>query len=111
MEVNHTRLVHDKCKKYKECHVVLQTSERALLEGVLLETNTESATLLTAENLELPDSEYGELRQIGGETFKPRYRRYKRIIIPLSTITTIYLFPYYYPSYPYVYQRNNPYYF
>lgn len=99
------RDLNHKCKLYKDCHIVFQTYERALLEGILLESDDESATLLSPEDLPAPpDSDY-ESRQ-GGETFRPRYRRYRRIDIPLSSIIAIHLFPYHYPSYPYIYQRN-----
>jgi len=106
------RNINGKCKSYKDCYVVFQTNERALLEGILLESNNEAATLLTPEDLPAPpDSEYEEPRH-GSETFGPRYRRYNRVVIPLSSVTEVYLFPYHYPSFPYIYSRNyqyNPY--
>ncbi|MES9684876.1 hypothetical protein ABWK22_18650 [Gottfriedia acidiceleris] len=106
MEHPHIRNMQDKCKKYKYCHVVFQTSERALLEGILLDNNLSSADLLVLEDLATPESRYFEVRQNGGETFRPRYRIYKKVTVPLSSVVAIYLYPYYYPSYPYIYQRN-----
>ena len=106
MEHPHIRNMQDKCKKYKYCHVVFQTSERALLEGILLDNNLSSADLLVPEDLAAPESRYFEVRQSGGETFRPRYRVYKKVTVPLSSVAAIYLYPYYYPSYPYIYQRN-----
>ncbi|PGZ89270.1 MULTISPECIES: hypothetical protein [unclassified Bacillus (in: firmicutes)] len=106
MEHPHIRNMQDKCKKYKLCHVVFQTSERALLEGILLDNNSSSAELLVPEDLAAPESRFFEVRQNSGETFLPRYRIYKKVTVPLSSVVSIYLFPYYYPSYPYIYQRN-----
>ncbi|MGG0178507.1 hypothetical protein [Gottfriedia acidiceleris] len=106
MESYHIRNIQDKCKKYKYCHVVFQTSERALLEGILLDNDSNSANLLVLEDLAAPESRFFEVSQSGGETFSPRYRMYKKVTVPLSSVVSIYLFPYYYPSYPYIYQRN-----
>ena len=103
------RNLSGKCKSYKDCYVVFQTDERALLEGVLLESDNENATLLTPEDLPAPpDSDY-EVPRHGGETFGPRYRRYYRLLVPLSKVTEVYLFPYHFPSFPYIYSRNYPY--
>ncbi|KQL38784.1 hypothetical protein AN960_12450 [Bacillus sp. FJAT-25509] len=106
MEHPHVRNMQNKCKKYKYCHVVFQTNERALLEGILLDSDTNSASLLVPEDLAAPESRYFEVRQSGRETFSPRYRIYKKITVPLTSVSAIYLYPYYYPSYPYIYQRN-----
>ncbi|QKE73658.1 hypothetical protein HPK19_12955 [Arthrobacter citreus] len=104
--MDHIRNMQEKCNKYKFCHVVFQTAERALLEGVLLDHDSNSANLLVLEDLAAPKIAFFEVRQSGGDTFSPRYRKYKKVNIPLASVSAIYLFPYYYPSYPYVYQRN-----
>ncbi|MFF2878020.1 hypothetical protein ACFVR2_17015 [Gottfriedia sp. NPDC057991] len=106
MEHPHIRNMQAKCKKYNNCHVVFQTNDRALLEGILLDNNSISANLLVPEDLAAPESRYFELRQSGGETFRPRYRIYKKVTVPLTSVVAIHLYPYYYPSYPYIYQRN-----
>ncbi|PGS48671.1 hypothetical protein [Bacillus sp. AFS041924] len=106
MDQHHIRNIQDTCKKYKLCYVVFQTSERALLEGVLLDNDSNSANLLVPEDLAAPESRYFEVRQNGGETFRPRYRKYKKITLPLASVVAVYLSPYYYPSYPYIYHRN-----
>ncbi|MEE6450034.1 hypothetical protein RAH41_05600 [Gottfriedia acidiceleris] len=106
MESYHIRNMQDKCKKYKLCHVVFQTSERALLEGVLLDNNSSSADLLVPEDLGATESRYFEVRQSGGDNFRPRYRAYKKVTVPLSSVEAIYLYPYYHSNYPYIYQRN-----
>lgn len=98
-----------KCMAYKSCHVVLQTYERALLEGILLELDSENAILLTPEDLPEPPELVYEVPRDGSVPFGPRYRRYNRIVIPFSSITAVYLYPYHYPSFPYVYSRNNSY--
>ncbi|PEL09867.1 hypothetical protein [Bacillus sp. AFS017336] len=104
--MDHIRNMEEKCKKYRLCHVVFQTTESALLDGVLLDNDSNSANLLVPEDLTAPESSSFEVRQSHTETFIPRQRKYKKVNIPLQSVLAIYLFQDYYHSYQYVYQRN-----
>lgn len=107
--------MHGKCKKHMNYHVLMQTKDGNLMDGIIEEVDEHQVTMLVPE--EVAGGEQGESvpqeRQNGyggGYGFRPRYRRYRRRSFPLVDLISLYLYPYYYPHYPYYYPRPYPYY-
>jgi hypothetical protein len=103
--MDYVRAVHEMCKKHMNCHVIFQTSDRALMDGILLDSDGANATLQVPEEVSAPTTPE-ELRN--DSTLRPRYRRYIVKIYPLASITGMYLYPYYYPYYPNFYPKPYP---
>lgn len=108
--MNDERQILGKCHEYMNCHVIIETSERALSDAILASTDGTNAAFYVPEEVEeATDSSTGEIRQLGGVTYQARFRKYRLLVYPLASIRNLYLYPYYFPYYPYYYAKPYPY--
>lgn len=104
--------MHDQCMLMIHHHVQINMTDGSSMDGIIEKVTPEQITMLVGEDVyEDRGDESNDFRQFyGGYRPRPRYRRFRRRRFPLSALTALALFPYYYPPfYPYPYPYSYPY--
>ncbi|WP_257349376.1 hypothetical protein [Pseudalkalibacillus decolorationis] len=103
-EIHDERAKHmkDKCNQYMHYHVLVETKDGNKFDAVLTGVKGDNVELLVPEMMEPESYERSNTRQY----WRPRYRRFGGLLLPLAGLAALSLIPYYrpYPYYPY-----NPY--
>jgi hypothetical protein len=105
-----SRHLYGKCTKFMYHHVMLTMKNGRSLDGIVEDVGLDSVTVLVGEDASEPESVREEDRQYYGYGYghpRWRFRRFRRLVLPLAAIAALSLlpyvspYPYYPPYYPY----------
>lgn len=101
---DHTRDAKEECTRYMYHHVILTTNDGQSFDGIIEKVDDDQVTVLVGEDIMERENDMYERQFYGYGGFPgPRYRRFRRQILPLALLAALSLFPYPrpYPYYPY----------
>ncbi|ENH96088.1 hypothetical protein J416_12824 [Gracilibacillus halophilus YIM-C55.5] len=104
-EMVHPEQFKQMCEQYMNYHVLGELNDGTQFEGIIVSINQTNVTILVAEDVD--EQQITMNRQFGYAPGR-RYRRYRRRTYPFNLFRGLFLYPFFYPSYP---NYGYPYYY